>query len=144
MISDERRKEIAKYLDTLDNANEYLNMVERTIVHVHRREDSGPTKARALKLLRDILTGFVELMNDEVMEFSDDLARFSDTKKRAMDYWRQVEEAPSDIHTHQMLIPGAELILEEEESHEYKIIDQGASAGRMIALELEDEAEETS
>lgn len=139
MISDERRKEIISHLGTFDNAHEYLNMIERTIVHVHRRNDMGPAKATALKLLRDILMGYVDLLNDRVMDFSDDLARFSEMKKRAMDYWRQVDVAPADIHTHQILVPGAELILEEEESHEYKIMDQTASAGRMIALEVKDE-----
>lgn len=139
MISDERRKEIMSHMETIDTVNEYLDMIERTIVHVHRRNDMGPDKARALKLLRDILAGVTDCMNERSMTLADDLSKFITTKKRAQDYWRQVEVPPADLHTHQVLVPGAELILEEEESHEYKIIDQGNSNGRMIALELDSE-----
>lgn len=138
MISDERRREIMDNLSSLDAATEYLDRVENTIVHVHRREDTGPARAQSLKLLKDILAGFVECLNDKVMDFSDDLDKFSELKKRAKDYYRQVEEPPEDLHTHNVVVPGAELLLEEEERHDYKIIDRSNRDGMMIALSLDE------
>lgn len=139
MLTTQRREQIDEFMGSIEKVNEYLDMLENTIVHVQRREDSGPAKAKAHKLIRDILEFVIESMNSNVRTLAGDLSTFGDAKQRAQDYWLQVEDNPEDAHRNVTMLPGAELVLEVEESHEYQL--NNMTGGKVTAHLLDSDGQ---
>jgi len=141
MVSFWRRSEIEKNLEDLDKGNSYLDKVHDTIVSIYKSDLPASIQAQRIKKIKDILIAFIEIMNDKVQELCDDFERFSLTKKRASDYIRQVETPPDDMHHHTIYMPGAELVLEEEEKHEFEMQER-VDKGIIIATRLDTESKD--
>ena len=132
MISDYRRSELDSVVrEGREAASAYLDKIEATIVQCHKAGWDGFKKAQILAKISNILQGFVEVLADNISNF-DDLNDYSDLKKRATDYMRQYNSPPPDIHQSRTFVPGATVYVEEEESHEYEVTDDGFS-GTMTA-----------
>lgn len=141
MLTYYRRQQIEENLETLEKGDAYLDKLHDAIVNTYREGVDGQEQAQRIGKIRIILKGFVEIMNERVQELCDDFEKFKLVKKKALDYLRQLETPPDDIHHSTLVAPGAMLKLEEEERDEFDMYVQ-KNKGLITANKVTEESDD--
>lgn len=116
MITDQRRREIQSYLVSPAKATEYLDMIENTIRIVHRDTNGTAIAVRLLKL-RGIMQTMYHMLHADGFTTGNWLP----VVHRLGDMLMQFDAPPPEVHAHQVVAPGAELFLDTEAEHTYRL-----------------------
>ncbi len=126
-VSDSRRREIVEKVQSVETANEYLDLVHNTIVWIHENY-KGPQLGVKLYKIRGICTAIIQ----EIPSIS---GEWRDVYERARDYRAQSDgQLPTNYHG-QVITNGAEVVVEEDEKSEYRLADNGD--GSIVSERLE-------